>query len=73
MNEKSRIAIIGSGSWATALVKLFLNNVESLNWFILEPEIRENVQEFHHNPRYLSSVVFDINKLKLHDNIVDAI
>jgi glycerol-3-phosphate dehydrogenase (NAD(P)+) len=73
MNEKSRIAIIGSGSWATALVKLFLNNVESLNWFILEPEIRENVQEFHHNPRYLSSVVFDINKLKLHDNIVDAV
>jgi glycerol-3-phosphate dehydrogenase (NAD(P)+) len=73
MNENSRVAIIGSGSWATALVKLFLNNAKTLNWFILEPEIRAHVNEFQHNPRYLSSVVFEKEKLVLFDNIVDVI
>jgi glycerol-3-phosphate dehydrogenase (NAD(P)+) len=73
MNENSSIAVIGSGSWATALVKVLLNNVKTLNWYILEPEIRSHVHKYHHNPRYLSSVVFEKNKPKLFDNIVETI
>ena len=69
MNEKSRIALIGSGSWATALAKVLLNNVDTLNWYIREPEIRESITKFHHNPKYLSSVVFETEKIKLFDDI----
>jgi glycerol-3-phosphate dehydrogenase (NAD(P)+) len=73
MNNNSKIAVIGSGSWATALVKVLLNNVDKLNWYILEPEIRSHVREFAHNPNYLSSVVFNTEKLNLCDDIVETI
>ena len=73
MKENSRVAVIGSGSWATALVKVLLNNENSLNWFILEPEIRSHVKEFQHNPNYLSSVMFDTSKLNLCETINETI
>jgi glycerol-3-phosphate dehydrogenase (NAD(P)+) len=69
MNEKSKIAVIGSGSWATALVKVLLNNVDKLNWYIREPEIREHILKYNHNPQFLSSVVFDNSKLNIYDDI----
>jgi glycerol-3-phosphate dehydrogenase (NAD(P)+) len=73
MKENSRIAVVGSGSWATALVKVLLNNAECINWFIREDEIREHVQNYQHNPKYLSSVVFDIQKLNLCKTIDEII
>jgi glycerol-3-phosphate dehydrogenase (NAD(P)+) len=69
MKEEAKIAVIGSGSWATALVKVLLNNVEKLNWYIREPEIREHIQKYGHNPSFLSSVMFDTEKLNLYDDI----
>jgi glycerol-3-phosphate dehydrogenase (NAD(P)+) len=73
MNENSRIAVIGSGSWATALAKVLLNNVGHLNWFVVEPDIRNHIQQFRHNPKYLSSVNFETSKLTLCESIDEAI
>jgi glycerol-3-phosphate dehydrogenase (NAD(P)+) len=69
MKDQARIAVVGSGSWATALVKVLLNNVDKLNWYIREPEIREHVAKYQHNPSFLSSVVFDTSKIRLFDDI----
>ncbi len=71
--DNKKIAIIGSGSWATALVKVLLNNVESVNWYIRESEIIENLQKYGRNPLYLSSVEFDAENLKLFDEVEKAI
>lgn len=57
------VAVLGSGSWATALVKMFSTNTERLAWYIREREIIEHIQEHGHNPRYLSSVNLDTSKL----------
>lgn len=65
--QNTKIAVIGSGSWASALVKILLNNVNKVNWYIREPEIIDNLQKFGRNPLYLSSVEFDISKLALYD------
>jgi glycerol-3-phosphate dehydrogenase (NAD(P)+) len=73
MNENSRIAVIGGGSWATALVKVLLNNVKTLNWYIRDPETISYIQQHHHNPKYLSSVVFEADKLQLFQDIEEAV
>lgn len=61
--QKVQVAVIGSGSWATAIVKVLLNNVERVHWWVREPEIAGHLMEFGHNPRYLSSVSFDRGRL----------
>jgi len=62
---KQSVAVIGSGSWATALVKLVSNNLQEVNWFMRSEDDCKYVKQNLHNPRYLSSVQFNENKLKL--------
>lgn len=62
MAEK-KIAVIGSGSWATAIVKILLNNVEHINWWVREQAIVDSLEHSQNNSKYLSSVKFDNSKL----------
>jgi glycerol-3-phosphate dehydrogenase (NAD(P)+) len=66
---KSRIAVIGTGSWATALVKLLGNNVTGVNWFVRKPEDAEYIGKYNNNPRYLSSVSFVPESLNLFSDL----
>jgi len=66
---QTRVAVIGSGSWATALVKLLSNNLQEVNWFMRSADDCKFVARNLHNPRYLSSVQFNENKLKLFSNV----
>lgn len=68
-----RIAIIGSGSWATALAKLFLNNTTNINWFIRKQEDINFFKEYKNNPRYLSSVEFETEKITFYTSISQCI
>jgi glycerol-3-phosphate dehydrogenase (NAD(P)+) len=66
---QKRVAVIGSGSWATALVKLVSNNLQEVNWFMRNEDDCAYVKKNLHNPRYLSSVQFNENKLKLFSEV----
>lgn len=65
MPSEKNIAIIGGGSWATALVKILCNNVEHVKWWIRDEETADHIRTYGHNPKYLSSVEFDKDKLKV--------
>jgi glycerol-3-phosphate dehydrogenase (NAD(P)+) len=65
----ARVAIIGSGSWATALAKLLLNNCPSIAWFVRKDEDVAYFREFKTNPRYLSSVEFDTDCISFHTDL----
>ncbi|MCX6182855.1 MAG: NAD(P)H-dependent glycerol-3-phosphate dehydrogenase [Bacteroidetes bacterium] len=67
------IGILGGGSWATALAKILLNNVEQLNWWMRDASSIEHIQTYHHNPKYLRDVEFNVSKLVLNDNIREVI
>ena len=64
-----RIAMFGGGSWATALVKLFLNNVSEVNWFMRNFSSVEYMRKYGRNPRYLSDVQFNPDQLNICDDI----
>ncbi|HET6992036.1 MAG TPA: glycerol-3-phosphate dehydrogenase, partial [Bacteroidia bacterium] len=48
-----RIAVIGGGSWATAIIKMLCNNVKSevkIGWWIRSSETIDYIRKFRHNP-----------------------
>ena len=73
MTNEKRIAVIGSGSWATAIVKILSNNASKVNWYFRNQSDIDHMNQYGHNPRYLSSVQFDLNKLHLSSNLLEAL
>lgn len=71
--ERQRIAIIGSGSWATALVKIILPRVTHLNWFIRDQSAIEHVQTHASNARYLTYVQLETDKISFYSDIQQII
>jgi len=70
MNIKTdKVAVIGSGSWATAVSKMLLENVEKINWFFRKTDTIKSFKSLGYNPRYLQSVEFDINRINFYSNI----
>ena len=67
-----KVSVLGGGSWATAIVKLLTNNI-GVSWWHRSQEAVSYINEFHHNPKYLQSVEFDLNKLYLSNNIEKVI
>ena len=68
-----KIAVIGGGSWATALVKMLCNNVTEVHWWIRNADTIEYIKKYKHNPNYLTSVQFDTEKLALNSDLKDVI
>lgn len=65
--------IIGSGSWGTALAKILTDNGETIHWWIRNQESIDYFKKRFHNPHYLPSAKFDINKTKLSSDIEEVI
>lgn len=70
---KGRIGVIGGGSWATALVKILTENVDGLNWWMKNENSVEHFKNYHHNPNYLSSVLFVGDKINVSSNLKTVI
>lgn len=63
------IGILGSGSMATAVLKLIMEQPDAeVCWYVREPEIRETLADCGRNKRYLGEVRFNMNRIRVVDN-----
>lgn len=67
--KNKKVAVIGGGSWATAITKILLNNLNKVNWYLRDQKQLEYLEEYCHNPRYLSTVSFNMKKLNLSNDL----
>lgn len=65
--------IIGSGSWATAIAKILLNNVTQLNWHLRDQDNIDLFRRKRHNPNYLTSVEFDVNRIAFSTDVNEVV
>lgn len=63
------IAVIGGGSWGTALVKLLLENQSAVHWWVRRKETEDHIRTYHRNPNYLSYLELDANRIHLYTDI----
>lgn len=69
INNGAKCAVIGYGSWATALAKVLTENEPRIGWYIRNPEVLESLRSKGRNPRYLSNVRFDRNRIAPSDDL----
>lgn len=65
------ISLIGSGSWATALAKIFTDGGLHLKWWVRGRDTRNSLTARGVNPKYLSAVHFDRNKISVTQDFKD--
>ena len=63
-NNKPAVAVIGDGSWGTALTKIITENGFKVRWWMRNRDRARYIKAFGHNPHYLSSVHFVKRKIK---------
>ncbi len=73
MSDYPKFAVIGGGSWATAIVKMLKENLPEVAWYMRSVEAIEHIKAHGHNPNYLTSVEFDPKRLVLTTDLNEAI
>ncbi len=58
-----RIAILGGGSWATALAKIVLEQTHHIGWYMRRQDRIDEIMRTGHNAAYLSSVKFNPDEI----------
>ena len=69
MQTTGKIAIMGGGSWATALAKLVLNNEQKILWYMRRDDRIADFIRDGHNPAYLTDVAFDPSRIEFSSDI----
>ncbi len=69
----TNIAVIGGGSWATALVKMLSENNTMIHWWMRDKQAVKHIQKYHHNPAYLSGVTINKRKVKATMDLKEAV
>ncbi len=68
-----KVGVLGSGSFATAIVKMLTENCKSVHWCVRNEFVKGALEMRGHNPTYLTSVSFNLRKLKICTDINELV
>lgn len=71
--KEMKFAVLGGGSWATAIVKMLTENQHSICWYMRNSDAVAYIKTHKHNPNYLSSVEFRTELLDLSTDLNHAV
>ncbi|MDO4822579.1 MAG: NAD(P)H-dependent glycerol-3-phosphate dehydrogenase [Bacteroidales bacterium] len=64
-----RVAVVGGGSWATAIAKICLVHNETINWHMYRDDRIEEFRRLGHNPAYLTGLHFDTSRINFSSDL----
>ena len=73
MAKPIQFAVLGGGSWATAIVKMLCENVPQVLWYMRNDDSVSYIRKHGHNPNYLTDVEFNKDQLVLTSDINEAV
>jgi len=71
--SKKEVSVIGGGSWATAIVKMLCNHADMVHWWMRDADKANYINKYFHNPRYLSAVQFEKDKIRVSNDLSEVI
>ena len=69
MFDCGKIAIIGGGSWATAIAKIVVQHTHHIGWYMRREDQVEDFRRLGHNPSYLTSVHFNTDEIEFSNDL----
>jgi len=72
-HKTSLCAVIGHGSWATALVNVLTMSELPVNWYVRNEEVLGSLRTEGRNCRYLSELEFDMSRIRLFNDLNAAV
>jgi glycerol-3-phosphate dehydrogenase (NAD(P)+) len=67
------VGVLGSGSFATAIVKMLVENCKLVHWCVRSEFVKGAIELRGHNPAYLTSVSFNLKSLKITTDINEMV
>ncbi len=69
MSDHKKIAVLGGGSWATAIVKMLSENLETVGWYMRSKTSIDHIKKNNHNPKYLRAADVYASQLDLSNDM----
>ena len=73
ISSKATIGVLGSGSWATALVKILTDSKLHVNWYVRDQKQAKKTKSSSRNPNYLSEVKFRPRRITVSNDINEVV
>lgn len=73
MASFQKIAVIGGGSWATAIVKMLSENRDDILWWMRNADTINHIKKYGNNPNYISAAELDPKKLTISDDLNEIV
>lgn len=73
IDANARCAVIGYGTWATALVGVLAAHETRVGWYVRNPEVLESLRTEGRNLRYLNDLEFDRDRIAPSDDLNEVV